>query len=202
MGEGIRLVLGSASAGRLATLRSAGLSPEVVVSGVDEDAVTAATPAALAEDLAARKCRAVVARLEVTGPTVVVGCDSVLEMDGTAFGKPGDAAAAVRRWEQMRGRSGILHSGHCVRVLGDGEERERLAVGSTVVHFAELSDVEVAAYVGTGEPLHVAGAFTIDGLGGPFVRAIEGDPSNVVGISLPLLRVLLQQLGVTWPSLW
>jgi septum formation protein len=202
MGEGIRLVLASASAGRLATMRSAGLSPQVVVSGVDEDTVTAATPAALAEDLAARKCRAVAARLDVASATVVVGCDSVLEMDGAAFGKPGDPAAAVRRWERMRGRSGILHSGHCVRVLGDGEPRERLAVGSTVVHFAELSDAEVAAYVGTGEPLHVAGAFTIDGLGGPFVRAIEGDPSNVVGISLPLLRVLLQQLGIAWPSLW
>lgn len=202
MGERIRLVLASASAGRLATLRSAGLSPEVVVSGVDEDHVTAASPAALAEELATRKCRAVGARLDVTGPTVVVGCDSVLELGGVAHGKPGDAATAVRRWEEMRGRSGILHSGHCVQVLGDGELRERLAVGSTVVHFAELSDAEVAAYVGTGEPLHVAGAFTISGLGGPFVRAIEGDPSNVVGLSLPLLRVLLNQLGIPWPSLW
>jgi len=181
MGERIRLVLASASSGRLATLRAAGLAPEVVVSGVDEDGVTAASPAALAEDLAARKCRAVAARLDVTGPTVVVGCDSVLEMDGAAFGKPGDPAAAVRRWERMRGRSGILHSGHCVSVL---------------------SDAEVAAYVATSEPLNVAGAFTIDGLGGPFVRAIEGDPSNVVGISLPLLRLLLQQLGIAWPSLW
>ena len=202
MGERIRLVLASASSGRLATLRAAGLAPEVVVSVVDEDGVTAASPAALAEDLAARKCRAVAARLDVTGPTVVVGCDSVLEMDGAAFGKPGDPAAAVRRWERMRGRSGILHSGHCVSVLGDGQLRERLAVGSTVVHFAELSDAEVAAYVATSEPLNVAGAFTIDGLGGPFVRAIEGDPSNVVGISLPLLRLLLQQLGIAWPSLW
>jgi septum formation protein len=194
-------VLASASSGRLQTLLSAGLSPEVLVSGVDED-VVADSPAALAQDLAARKCHAVASRLDVTGPTVVVGCDSVLEMDGEAFGKPGDAPAAVRRWQQMSGRSGVLHSGHCVQVLGDGEVRERIAVGSTVVHFAELTDAEIAAYVATGEPLHVAGGFTLDGLGGPFVRAIEGDPSNVVGISLPLLRLLLEQLGIAWPCLW
>jgi septum formation protein len=102
----------------------------------------------------------------------------------------------------MRGRSGVLHSGHCVQLLGDGPPLEAVAVGSTIVHFAALSDAEIAAYVGTGEPLQVAGAFTLDGLGGPFVRAIEGDPSNVVGVSLPLLRVLLARLDVEWPSLW
>jgi septum formation protein len=198
----VRLVLASASSGRLATLRAAGLSPEVVVSGVDEDGITADSPAQLAQELAVLKCHAVAERLDVVGPTVVVGCDSVLEMDGEPLGKPGDAETATRRWQAMRGRSGRLHSGHCVRLLGDGELRERVAVGSTVVHFAEPSDAEIAAYVATGEPLHVAGAFTIDGLGGAFVRAIEGDPSNVVGISLPLLRVLLAELGVAWPSLW
>ena len=202
MSESIRLVLASASAGRLATLRAAGLSPEVVVSGVDEDVLPAMPPAELTQELAALKCRAVASRLDVTGPTVVVGCDSLLEQDGTALGKPGDAETAVRRWERMRGRSGVLHTGHCVRVLGDGESRERVAVGSTVVHFADVSDAEIAAYVATGEPLQVAGAFTIDGRGGPFVRAIEGDPSNVVGISLPLLRVLLEQLEIPWTSLW
>ena len=202
MSESIRLVLASASAGRLSTLRAAGLSPEVVVSGVDEEGLPAMSPAELVRELGALKCRAVASRLDVTGPTVVVGCDSLLEQDGRALGKPGDAAAAVRRWERMRGRSGVLHTGHCVQVLGDGEMRERVAVGSTVIHFAQLSDAEIAAYVGTGEPLHVAGAFTIDGRGGPFVRAIEGDPSNVVGISLPLLRVLLEQLEVLWTSLW
>jgi septum formation protein len=202
MTSSLRLVLASASSGRLATLRNAGLTPEVVISGVDEEGVRAPSPAALAQLLATRKCRAVAGRLEVTGTTVVVGCDSVLELDGEPYGKPGDAETAVARWEQMRGRSGVLHSGHCVQVLGDAPAREAAAVGSTVVHFATLSDAEIAAYVATGEPLQVAGAFTLDGLGGPFVRAIEGDPSNVVGVSLPLLRVLLGQLDVRWPSLW
>lgn len=197
-----RLVLASASSGRLATLRAAGLDAEVLVSGVDESAFAAAGPAALAQALAVRKCRTVSGRLAPTGPTLVVGCDSVLELDGLAYGKPADAVEAVARWRRMRGRSGVLHSGHCVRLLDSGAVSERQATGSTVVHFAELSDAEIEAYVRTGEPLQVAGAFTIDGRGAPFVRAIDGDPSNVVGISLPLLRTLLAGLGVAWPDLW
>jgi septum formation protein len=199
-----RLVLASASPARLATLRAAGLEPEVVVSGVEEDGVDAGSPAATAQLLARRKAQAVAGRLGSdrlhVGPELVVGCDSVFELDGVAYGKPRDAADAVARWQAMRGRSGVLHTGH--HVVDLDSDREAGAVASAVVTFAEVGDAEVEAYVGTGEPLRVAGGFTIDGLGGPFVRRIEGDPHTVVGLSLPLLRVLLLDLGVPWPSLW
>ena len=199
-----RLVLASASPARLATLRAAGVEPEVVVSGVDESAVTADSVAALAGRLATLKAEAVASGLRVDGDreVLVLGCDSMLELDGEALGKPGTAEQAVGRWQRMRGRSGVLHTGHHLVALGAGERRVRSAVGSTTVHFAEVSDAEIAAYVATGEPLQVAGAFTVDGLGGPFVRGIEGDYHNVVGLSLPLLRHLLAELGVAWPTLW
>ncbi|MEO5711493.1 MAG: Maf family protein [Nocardioidaceae bacterium] len=191
-----RLVLASASPARLATLRAAGIDPEVVVSGVDESVVTTPDPAALACELAALKARAVAA---TDTDAVVVGCDSVLALDGAIHGKPLDAAEAVARWRSMRGRSGVLHTGHCVIAPGHDEV---VAGAATTVHFADLSDAEIEAYVATGEPLRVAGAFTIDGLGGAFVRGIEGDHHTVVGISLPLLRDLLASVGVPWVSLW
>jgi septum formation protein len=193
-----RLVLASASPARRATLRAAGIEPSVVVSGVDESVVTDLAPAALALRLAELKRDAVAA--DVTDGSLVLGCDSVLELEGEAFGKPGDAADAVRRWEAMRGRSGVLHTGHALRDTASG--REAAAVGSTVVHFAQVTDAEIAAYVDSGEPLQVAGAFTIDGLGGAFVSRIEGDHHNVVGLSLPLLRVLVAELGHAWTDLW
>jgi septum formation protein len=193
-----RLVLASASPARLSTLRSAGLDPEVVVSGVDESEVTADKPQDLALVLAERKAQAVAARLD--GAALVVGCDSVLELEGQAHGKPPSAEDAVGRWRAMRNNSGVLHTGHYVVDTATG--RTQSATESTVVHFADLSDEEIEAYVATGEPLHVAGAFTIDGLGGAFVRRIDGDPHNVVGISLPLLREMLATLGVSWPDLW
>jgi septum formation protein len=192
-----RLVLASQSPARLATLRAAGVSPEVVVSGVDEDAVTLSDPAELSLELARRKVLAVA---DGQRDAVVVGCDSVLEIDGSAHGKPGSAAEAVERWRRMRGRSGVLHTGHWVVDTRSGRAVGRGA--RTTVHFAALSDAEIEAYVGSGEPLHVAGAFTLDGLGGAYVTGIEGDPHNVVGISLPLLRDLLAELGVPWHSLW
>lgn len=192
-----RLVLGSASPARLATLRGAGVEPEVVVSGVDESVVTTRDPARLAVELAALKARAVAGRVT---DAIVVGCDSVLELDGDVYGKPRDAEQAVSRWRGMRGRSGVLHTGHCLVDTTTGREVARSA--DTVVHFAQLSDDEIEAYVATGEPLHVAGAFTLDGLGGAFVTGIEGDPHNVVGISLPLLRTMLAELGVAWTDLW
>lgn len=196
-----RLVLGSASPARLATLRSAGLGPEVVVSGVDESLVDATDPAHLALELARLKARAVADRLTPEdGDAWVIGCDSVLEIDGAVHGKPADALEARQRWQRMRGRSGVLHTGHCLVDTADGREVARSA--DTVVHFAEPSDEEVDAYVATGEPLQVAGAFTIDGLGGAFVRGLEGDPHTVVGIGLPLLREMFAELGVRWTDLW
>jgi len=194
------LVLASASPARLATLRSAGVEPVVVVSGVDESQVTGLGPAELALQLAELKCAAVVARDDLPGAALVLGCDSVLELDGEALGKPADAADAVRRWQSMRGRSGVLHSGHSLRDTTTGHVAA--ATASTTVHFADVTDEEIAAYVATGEPLHVAGAFTIDGLGGAFVTGLEGDHHTVVGLSLPLLRELLAELGHAWTDLW
>ncbi len=192
------LVLASQSPARLATLRSAGVEPVVIVSGVDESQVTDAPPAELALQLAELKCAAVAGRPEVPHDALVLGCDSVLELDGRSLGKPEDADDARSRWRSMRGRSGILHTGHALR---DGH-RVAAATASTVVHFADLTDEEIDAYVATGEPLHVAGAFTVDGLGGAFVTGIEGDHHNVVGLSLPLLRDLLAELGHPWTSRW
>jgi septum formation protein len=221
----LALLLASASPARRSTLRAAGVEPIVRVSSVDEDAVVASAEAAGAQALEAAdvalllaraKAEDVVAALEVDDAfgepdadlaqgILVLGCDSVLELDGAVHGKPADAAEAAARWRVMRGRSGVLHTGHW---LVDLRERDGGGTGgmvggtaSTTVHFAELDDAEVDAYVATGEPLGVAGAFTLDGLGGPYVAGIEGDPSNVIGVSLPLLRELVRELGVAWHDL-
>ena len=235
-------MLASASPARLATLRSAGVEPRVIVSDVDEDAVLAAAqasagplePADVALLLARAKAEAVAERAEHhphsavagvrtmgTAPTgrrdgtgdtaygievggaLVLGCDSVLDLDGEVHGKPGTADVARARWRAMRGRSGVLHTGHWLidtRPAEAGGTRGAVgATASTVVHFAEIDDVEIDAYVATGEPLAVAGGFTLDGLGAPYISAIEGDPSTVVGVSLPLLRLLLRDLSLPWP---
>jgi septum formation protein len=196
-----RLVLASQSPARLGLLRQAGLAPDVVVSGVDEDAVSAPTPAELALALAEAKASVVAARPEITrSGALVVGCDSVLDLDGQALGKPADAEEATARWKAMRGRSGTLQTGHCVYDTTTGHHAAALA--STVVHFGEPTDAEIAAYVASGEPLHVAGAFTLDGRSAPFIDGIEGDHSNVIGLSLPLLRRLLGEVGVGITELW
>ena len=189
-----RLVLASASPARLGLLRAAGLDPQVQVSGVDESTVTG-TPAEQVLELARLKAAAVAADHP---DALVVGCDSMLELDGVALGKPADPAEAVARWAQMRGRSGRLLTGHCVVDGG----RTVSEVASTVVRFGTPTDAEVAAYVASGEPLQVAGAFTLDGRSAPFVDGIDGCHTNVVGLSLPLLRRLLQQLGVEVVDLW
>jgi len=195
----VRFVLASASPARLRTLRDAGLAPEVVVSGVDEDALSAPTPVGLVQMLASAKASAVARDL---GDALVLGCDSLLELAGSALGKPGSASAAVERWRSMRGRSGVLHTGHALIDTSTG--RSARAVASTTVHFGSPSEAEIEAYVASGEPLSVAGAFTIDGLGGWFVESIEGDHHNVVGLSLPVLRRLLAEVGrgltdLGWP---
>jgi septum formation protein len=193
----VRVVLASASPARLAVLRAAGLHPEVVVSGVDEDSYSAATTAELTGLLAAAKAAAVAGSLDAG---LVIGCDSMLDLDGRALGKPADAVEAIARWRDMRGRSGTLYTGHCVIDAASG--KRAAAVGATTVRFGSPTDEEIDAYVGTGEPLGMAGAFTIEGLGGWFVDSIDGDHNNVIGISVPLLRSLFLEFGVTIPALW
>jgi septum formation protein len=198
--ESRRLVLASQSPARLQLLRQAGLSPEVVVSGVDESAVTAPRVADLVALLASAKAAAVAKGEE---DALIIAADSVLEFRGQALGKPADAVDAGLRWQRMSGRSGVLHTGQAVFDVQDGAVTQRdVGVSSTVVHFASPSPEELDAYLATGEPLAVAGAFTLDGLGAPFVRRIEGDPSAVIGLSLPLLRTQLAKLGVSLTELW
>jgi septum formation protein len=199
----VRLILASASPARLRTLRSAGVAPEVVVSGVDESTVSEPDPARRARLLAELKARAVADRVRgqgFDGRRVVVGCDSLFEFEECGFGKPGSAAQARHRLARMSGHSGVLHTGHFALDPDSGRHVGRVA--STVVHFAAMSAADIDAYVATGEPLDVAGAFTLDGLAGAFVNGVEGDPHNVVGISLPLLRRMLGELDITWTDLW
>lgn len=205
-----RLILASASTGRLKVLRQAGVDPLVLVSGVDEDAVAAALgPDASPGDVVCALARAKAERVagELDGDTaadcVVVGCDSMLSIDGRLCGKPGSADAAASQWRLMGGRSGELHTGHCLLRLADGAITHREVESlSTTVHFATPSEADLRAYVEHGEPWHVAGGFTLDGLGGWFVDRIDGDPSNVIGVSLPLLRSLLGRVGLSVSALW
>ncbi len=199
----MRLTLASTSPSRLGLLRMAGVEPVVVPPEVDEVAIAEAAggredPRELVELLAVAKAEAVAA---AAGPEagLVLGCDSVFELDGVVYGKPHHAVVAAARWRAMRGRTGVLHTGHCLIQAATGDRGT--AVVSTSVDFADVSDEEIDWYVATGEPLPVAGAFTLEGLAAPFIRRVEGDPHSVVGLSLAALRELALGLGVAWPAL-
>jgi septum formation protein len=180
-------------------LRDAGIRPEVRISGVDESALEITDPATLVLALAQLKANAV-AKTPEAADAVVLGCDSLLGFEGTSYGKPSSPEDAVTRWRRMRGQSGTLHTGHCLIDTRTG--RAATGVGSTEVRFGDPTDEEIDAYVATGEPLHVAGAFTLDGRSAPFLRGVDGDPGNVIGLSLPLLRTLLGELDLTVMQLW
>jgi septum formation protein len=201
----VRLYLASTSPARLATLRAAGVEPVVLPSEVDEDAAVAAAGPLSAPDMVQ-----LLARLKaeaVAGPAVdgfILGGDSAFELDGAVFGKPHTMEVARERWLLQRGRSGLLHSGHWLIDHRGGEASGATgAVSTAAVTFAsDITDDEVEAYIATGEPLKVAGAFTIDSLGGPFITSVAGDPHAVVGLSLSTVRGLLRGFGVSWHELW
>ena len=195
----IRFILASESPARLRTLLRAGVVPEVMVSGLIESSVDSKgdTPAEFAQVLANTKAKLV--RAQVRGEALVLGCDSLLELDGEALGKPASYTDAPACWERMRGRVGTLHTGHCL--MDVAAERVAIATVSTHVEFADITDEEIELYCGTGEPSNVAGAFTIDGFGGWFINGIQGDPHNVVGLSLPMLRRMLRELNFGLPDI-
>ncbi len=195
-----RLVLASASPARLGLLRAAGFAPEVIVSGVDEDAIEAATLPDLVVALAAAKATAVAARVDSATGAVVVGCDSLLDVDGVAHGKPSSIDDARVRLRGLRGRRAVLRTGHCV--IDTASSRHARGVASTTVQFATFDDDELEAYLATGEPLAVAGAFTLDGRSSPFIDRIDGDHGNVIGLSLPLFRRLLGEIDLRVMDLW
>ncbi len=194
-------MLASASPARLRVLREAGLDPEVITSGVDEDGVAHLPTSEAVIVLAERKARAVAGQLNRTDSrTFVLGCDSMLDLDGEALGKPVDEEEVWRRWEQMHTATGVLHTGHCIIDLATGDVAcESVA---TTVHFGDPTKTELAAYLATGEPLAVAGAFTLDGFGAAFLEGIDGDPGNVIGVSVPAVRRLLATHGVAITDLW
>ncbi len=193
----VSLVLASGSAGRLAVLRHAGIEPEAVVSGVDETCDERLDTAAMVATLAERKAAAVAS---LRPGALVLGCDSLLDFEGQPLGKPATPEAAAAGWRKIAGREGTLLTGHC---LIDGPTGRRVReVAATLVRFGTPTQAELAAYIATGEPHTLAGGFSIDGRGAPFVDGIDGDPGTVIGLSLPLLRQMLAELGIAITDLW
>ena len=201
-GGPIPFVLASASPSRRRLLEQAGIAPVVLVSGVDEEAIEEAMRDRPVPDvalaLARAKAEAVAAMPDVPAGALVLGCDSIFEVDGVRLGKPPTPEEALRRWQRMRGRSGTLHTGHLLIDSATGTSAGETV--STVVDMVDAPDDEIAAYISTGEPLKVAGGFTLDDLGAPFVAGVHGDPGNVIGVSLPAVRRLAAGLGLTWPD--
>ena len=197
----VAFVLASASPSRRRLLEQAGLRPVIRVSGVDEEAIEEAMRDRAVPDvalaLARAKAEAVAAHADVPVGALVLGCDSIFEVEGVRLGKPPNAEEALRRWQRMRGRSGTLHTGHWLIDTSTGESRGETV--STVVDMVDAPDEEIAAYIATGEPLTVAGGFTLDDLGAPYIAGVHGDPGNVIGVSLPALRRLCAAVGWTWP---
>jgi septum formation protein len=193
-----RIVLASQSSSRRRLLTDAGLKPTIIVSNVDEETefFNAMSPEDMVIALAISKAHTV--REMIDYPAIIIGCDSTFDVDGVSFGKPGTPEIATERAKKISGRSGLLHTGHCIIDTAQGIEiADRV---TTKVTFSEMSDVEIADYVASEEPLHVAGGFTLDGFGSPFIPVIEGDYTNVVGISMPFLRSAMKQLGYSWPQ--
>ncbi len=193
-----KIVLASQSASRRRLLEGAGLKPTIIVSNVDEetDFFNAMTPADMVIALAVTKAHTV--REQIDYPALIIGCDSTFDVDGVSFGKPGTPEVARERAKAISGRSGLLHTGHCIIDTAQGREiADRV---TTKVTFSELTDHEIEDYIASGEPLHVAGGFTLDGFGSPFIPVIEGDYTNVVGISMPFLRSAMSQFGYSWPE--
>lgn len=195
----VQIILASSSTSRLRLLESAGIKPKVIISGVDEEAqeLLSLSPAELVIALAILKAHTV--KDKAPADSLIIGCDSTFEFDGKSLGKPGSRENAINRCKELSGKSGYLHTGHCLIDLRQGIELSERSTSK--VQFAQMSDEEIIDYVDSGEPLHVAGGFTLDGLSAPFITNIEGDPSGIIGLSLPLLRKMIISLGYSWPEL-
>ena len=193
-----QIVLASQSTSRRRLLEGAGINPTIIVSNVDEETefFNAMSPSDMVIALAVTKAHTV--REQIDYPALIIGCDSTFDVDGVSFGKPGTPEIARQRAKKISGRSGLLHTGHCIIDTAQGREiADRV---TTKVTFSELTDQEIDDYIASGEPLQVAGGFTLDGFGSPFIPVIEGDYTNVVGLSMPFLRSAMSQLGYSWPE--
>ena len=195
----VQVILASSSASRLRLLESAGITPKVLISGVDEEAseFDLLSPAELVIALAILKAHTV--KESAPENSLIIGCDSTFEFNGKSLGKPGNRENAIARCKELSGKSGYLHTGHCLIDLKQGIELSERSTAK--VQFAQMTDAEIIDYVDSGEPLNVAGGFTLDGLSAPFISNIEGDPSGIIGLSLPLLRKMIISLGYSWPDL-